>query len=232
MTAYVRQEMHGEFIALSIALAFVGAYTAINICDQFRLCVREKSKFLSRNSLKILMALNFGGIAVWSMHFVGKFCLFSVLLSYTFTSYNMCLHSMQSFLWSNLTLIITTINLNFAWLIAIGMCAVKLYSPVDGSEIEVEYRIDYTIISLIVVVIFSYVGIYTCATDAAFAMDKINTIDEFVKKANNMSIQEIRNMKSSHNIMFIALFQSTHKLVLGGVITALGVCIMHYLGNL
>eukprot|EP00596_Hydrurales_sp_CCMP1899_P000980 CAMPEP_0119049768 /NCGR_PEP_ID=MMETSP1177-20130426/66246_1 /TAXON_ID=2985 /ORGANISM="Ochromonas sp, Strain CCMP1899" /LENGTH=294 /DNA_ID=CAMNT_0007027379 /DNA_START=577 /DNA_END=1461 /DNA_ORIENTATION=- len=45
-----------------------------------------------------------------------------------------------------------------------------------------------------------------------------------------MSIQEIRNMKSANEIMFIALFQSLHKLVIGGVITALGVCIMHYLG--
>lgn len=71
MVTYVRQVKHVEYVVLSFALAFVGAYTAINICDQFRLCLREKSKFLSRTSLQILMALNIGGVTVWSMHFVG-----------------------------------------------------------------------------------------------------------------------------------------------------------------
>lgn len=117
------------------------------------------------------------------------------------------------------------------YLITLGMSAVNLYSPIDGSEINIKYRIDYTLVSLVVVIILCYVGIYTCSTDAAFTMDRINTIDDFVKKANHMSIQEIRNMKSANSIIFSALFQSTHRLILGGIITALGVCIMHYLGN-
>jgi hypothetical protein len=72
------------------------------------------------------------------------------------------------------------------------MSAVDFYTP-DGFKIDVKYRIDYTLVSLIVVIILSYVGIQTCATDAAFIMDRISTIDEFVRKANDMSIQEIRN---------------------------------------
>jgi NO-binding membrane sensor protein with MHYT domain len=76
MVTYLRQEKHGEYVILSFALAFIGAYSAINICDQFRLCVREKSKFLSRRALMLFMAINIGGITIWAMHFVGKFINF------------------------------------------------------------------------------------------------------------------------------------------------------------
>jgi NO-binding membrane sensor protein with MHYT domain len=111
----------------------------------------------------------------------------------------------------------------------VGMSAV--FYTLDGHRIDVKYRLDYTLVSLIVVIILCYVGIHICATDVAFTMDKFDTIDEFVRIASDMTIKEIKNMKSKKYVLFLALFQSIHKLVLGGTITALGVCVMHYLGN-
>jgi hypothetical protein len=59
---YLRQEKNPEYVLLSLAFAFLGSLCAINICDQFRLSLREKSKFLSRQALAILMAMSIGTI--------------------------------------------------------------------------------------------------------------------------------------------------------------------------
>jgi NO-binding membrane sensor protein with MHYT domain len=45
-----------------------------------------------------------------------------------------------------------------------------------------------------------------------------------------MSIQEIRGMRNVNYLILHAMFKSSHRTVLGGVIIALGVCVMHYLG--
>ena len=68
----VHSVFHGEYVALSFGLAFVGAYVGIHLCEQFRLGSREnQSKLLSRQMLLVLMACSIGGVAIWSMHFVG-----------------------------------------------------------------------------------------------------------------------------------------------------------------
>jgi NO-binding membrane sensor protein with MHYT domain len=109
------------------------------------------------------------------------------------------------------------------------MYAVHFFTP-EEIRITVKYRVDYTIVSLLVVIILSYVGIRFCANDPAFTMDRVDTLDNFVTRASRFSIKEIRKMKSANYILFLALFQSLNKIIVGGAITALGVCIMHYLG--
>jgi hypothetical protein len=54
-------------------LIILGAYSAINTCEQFRLCVREKYKFLSPQALMVLMAISIGGCTILLMHFVGNY---------------------------------------------------------------------------------------------------------------------------------------------------------------
>ena len=97
-------------------------------------------------------------------------------------------------------------------------------------DLEIRYRLDLTLISLIVAISFSYAGIQVCSKDAAFLITRIDTIDEFIKKAAKMTITEMKKMKSANYIMVIALFQSTHRILIGGIIVASGVCTMHYLG--
>ena len=45
-----------------------------------------------------------------------------------------------------------------------------------------------------------------------------------------MSITEIKNMHSANYIIFLALFKNVERLMIGGFVTAIGVCVMHYLG--
>ena len=178
----VHSVFHGEYVALSFGLATVGAYVGIHLCEQFRLSSREnQSKLLSRQMLMVLMACSIGGVAIWSMHFV-------------------------------------------------GMAAVSFTDP-DGVPLPVYYRYDYTLVSLAVVIILCYAGIYICSRDAAFMIDKIDTIDAFIENTQKLSIAEIRKLKTSAvMVMFLALTKSPLSLLLGGVVTASGVCVMHYLG--
>jgi NO-binding membrane sensor protein with MHYT domain len=109
------------------------------------------------------------------------------------------------------------------------MFAVHFFTP-EEIRITVKYRVDYTIVSLLVVIILSYVVIRFCANYPAFTMDRVDTLDKFVTGASRFPIKEIRNMKSANYILFLALFQSVNKIIVRGAITALGVCTMHYLG--
>ena len=178
----VHSVFHGEYIALSFGLAFVGAYVAIHICEQFRLSSREnQSKILSRRMLLVLMACCIGGVAVWSMHFV-------------------------------------------------GMAAVS-FQDGDGNDLPLRYRYDLTLVSLAVMIVLAYVGIYICSRDDVYMIDKIDTIDAFIEDAKKMSISEIRTLKINPlMITFLALTKNVHVLLAGGIVTAAGVCIMHYVG--
>jgi NO-binding membrane sensor protein with MHYT domain len=172
--------LHSEFLALSFGISFAGAYCGINICEQFRLSTREKSKLLSRELLMLMMAISIGGVAIWSMHFV-------------------------------------------------GMSTISFKDP-DGQYLKVRYRKDLTLISLVVAILFCFAGIFICSKDAAFKIERMDTMEEFIKEASLMSITEIKRMRSANFIMFLALFKSIHLLSLGGFVTAIGVCVMHYLG--
>ena len=178
--AELKSVMRGEFIALSFWISFAGAYCGINTCEQFRLSSKEKSKLLSRRFLMLLMAISIGGVAIWSMHFV-------------------------------------------------GMSSIA-FEDSNGNHVPVRYRKDLTALSLIVVTILCYAGIYVCSKDSAFVIEKVDTMEEFVRNAGQMSIAEMKSMHSATYIMLLALFKDIHRLVIGGFITAIGVCVMHYLG--
>jgi hypothetical protein len=92
----------------------------------------------------------------------------------------------------------------------VAMSSVNWYTP-DGERIYVRYRIDYTIVSLVIPIILCYCGIYICSKDTAFTEEKSDVLGEFVKKAENMSIQELKMMKSANYVLSIALFRSLHR---------------------
>ena len=104
-----------------------------------------------------------------------------------------------------------------------------MFDP-DGNEMKLYYRVDYTIVSLIVVLILAYAGLALGSTDSAFKDDKNDAIMKFMNDARNMSIEEIRRIKNVRIFIMSTLFRSLHRLILSGVITATGVCVMHYVG--
>jgi NO-binding membrane sensor protein with MHYT domain len=177
----LRSQRNSIPIALSFGIAFVGAYCGINLAEQFRLCTKKnQTKILPRRAFMMLMSFTIGGVAIWSMHFV-------------------------------------------------GMSSVSFIDQF-GHHIPIRYRIDFTLISLVVAIILCYIGIYVCSKDAAFTIDNVDTVDTFIKQASKLSISEIKNMSNKNDILLSALFTGMHKLILGGIITAAGVCIMHYIG--
>ena len=64
----------------------------------------------------------------------------------------------------------------------VGMSAVSFTDP-DGNPMTLRYRYDYTIISLIVILVLCFAGIYLCAIDPAYIIDKNDTIDSFIANA-------------------------------------------------
>jgi NO-binding membrane sensor protein with MHYT domain len=111
----------------------------------------------------------------------------------------------------------------------VGMAAMHLNAP-NGDRLPISYRIDLTIASLVIVVVLSYAGLYISSLDKLFTEDKSDVIDKFIKDARNLSIQEIRMIKRKETFLLHTLFRNPTKLVCGGLVTAMGVCIMHYLG--
>jgi NO-binding membrane sensor protein with MHYT domain len=111
----------------------------------------------------------------------------------------------------------------------VAMSGETYYAP-NGDKIDIRYRIDYTIVSLIIPVILCYCGIYVCSKDRAFTEEKSDVLGEFVKNAEHMSIQELKAMKSANYVLAVALFRSLDRIILGGFMTAIGVCVMHFLG--
>ena len=184
MPKFLRSTLHPEYIALSFGLAFVGSYCGIHLCEQFRLCSKEnKPKLISKSSLMILMAISIGGIAIWSMHFVGM----------------------------------TTVGFD--------------HSSSTGQQVMLSYRKDYTYTSLVVVIIMCYIGIYISSRDNFFTNDKHDVLDAHVHEIRKLSISEIQQMKtSSCRVLGRALFRNMTDILLGGIVTGAGVCVMHYLG--
>lgn len=180
--APVEMKWNAAVVCLSILIAFLGAYTTINLYDQFRLCSKENQpKLLSPNLIMFLMACSLGGVSIWTMHFV-------------------------------------------------AMGSVTMFNPIDGTELEVRYRYDYTLISLVVVIFLCYVGLLIGSHDRAFTKDKSDAVDKFIKDARALSIAEIRKIKNVRTVLLSNLLNGLEKLVLAGVIAAAGVCVMHYLG--
>ena len=111
----------------------------------------------------------------------------------------------------------------------VGMSAVS-FIDMDGNPIPFYYRLDTTMISLIISILFYFIGMNVCSKDGAFVMDKMDTVNAFIEGATRMTIAEIRKMRSKRDILLLSLFHRMQRLVIGAMITAMGVCSMHYLG--
>jgi hypothetical protein len=89
----------------------------------------------------------------------------------------------------------------------------------DGNKIEIRYKVDLTIVSLIVVVLMCYLSLRLGTSDRVFTSDKADVIDKFIKDARSLSIQEIRSIKPKHVIVLKSLFRNPAILLYSGVLT-------------
>ena len=112
----------------------------------------------------------------------------------------------------------------------IGMNAVILVNPETNEVVPIQFQILQTIISLVVVLILAYAGLYISSRNKVFTKDKTDAVEQFIKDSRDMSIKEIRSMKSKYDLLISLLTEDLKSLVIGGVIAATGVCVMHYVG--
>lgn len=162
-------------ILISFAVAFIGAYCAVTLCEQFR--SRSQLNMKHTNATLWCMAIALGLCCIWSMHFV-------------------------------------------------GMGARILYTQ-DGQQIKVYYGLGMTFLSLIIAVSFVYIGLRISTRDRIYSKDRSEIFQLIINDAQNASIQNIR---SKTYLLRIALFKGIWPLLIGGVVTGGGVCVMHYLG--
>ena len=114
----------------------------------------------------ILMACSIGGVAVWAM----------VRLIFN--------HFLPSRHHSSIFALVVLFFQHF-----VGMSAVSFTDPDDNAMI-LRYRYDYTIISLVVILLLCFAGIYLCAIDPAYIIDKNDTIDNFIANAGKPSLSK------------------------------------------
>ena len=113
----------------------------------------------------------------------------------------------------------------------VGMSAVSLYD-MDGNPIHIYFRIDLTMVSLIAVMVCTLLGLWIGTRDKAFVQDKRDVIDSFISELRGKSIHEIRKIQHKHVVLGKTLFRNMPPLLIGGVLIATGVCVMHYIGML
>jgi NO-binding membrane sensor protein with MHYT domain len=72
-------------------------------------------------------------------------------------------------------------------------------------------------------------GVYVSSRDSLFAMDRTDAIADYYQRASALSIQEAKK-KGKYAFLIETLFRNMLPLCLGGIFTAMGVCVMHYIG--
>jgi NO-binding membrane sensor protein with MHYT domain len=101
----------------------------------------------------------------------------------------------------------------------------------DESDVVLHVTFDVieSFLSLITCIVFVYVGLYISSRDKMFCRDKEEILKLIVADSKQDSLGAVR---SKNYIMKVALFRGVGPLLLGGVITGGGFCIMHYVGML
>ena len=174
-----------EIVLIHFAIAFIGSYLSISVCEQLRLSCgnfeSSKKVVFERLGMLFLMTLSLGLIAIWSMHFI-------------------------------------------------GMYSITLVQPGSGDSLKIHFDIVETIFSLLIALLFCYLGFYFSHLDVLFGLSKKEIMEVFVKqKREKLSIKEIKKIGNVQILVYMA-FTKIHYIVLGGVCMGCGVVVMHYLG--
>ena len=67
-----KMKYENNIVYLSFAIAFLGSYLTISLCEQLRLLyLRQRDSNLDKVKWFLLMGISFGGVGIWCMHFIG-----------------------------------------------------------------------------------------------------------------------------------------------------------------
>lgn len=106
-----------------------------------------------------------------------------------------------------------------------GMTALILETD-SGSHIPLDFNIGTTILSLLVAIAFVYVGLLISTLDRVYTKSKDQIFEMILSDLSRQSRQDVPALYR------LALLKGLDYLLIGGVVTGGGVCVMHYIGML
>jgi len=110
----------------------------------------------------------------------------------------------------------------------VGMYAVTMEDE-DGEYVPIRFDIGYTILSMVLAVLFTLAGFYISSLDVVFTKTKKQIVELFVEDAGGLSMKDIKHFTHFQMLLMMA----THfpsKLLYGGVCTGSGLVLAHYVG--
>lgn len=111
----------------------------------------------------------------------------------------------------------------------VGMSALSVEEPGTGRMVSINYDLPYTVLSLALVLLLASAGLVVASYDRVFTKTKREITQMFVAGASNMTMGKIMKLSPFQLVCLIA-YKSPQHLVGGGLLAAVGVCIMHYVG--
>ena len=111
----------------------------------------------------------------------------------------------------------------------IGMQGMRLERN-NGEKIMMQYDIGYLMISLVAVLLTTYAGLWIASKDKMFTYDEAEHVNKYVVEIRTKKISEISKIDSKMKFILKTLFKDISWIVLGGIVTGAGVCVMHYIG--
>jgi len=111
--------------------------------------------------------------------------------------------------------------------IGIGAMYMKYYDEDSNfTVLNVKFDIGLTIASLLAPIFCVYYGLTIASHDRVYTKSKEEVLEMLVEDARLAGTK----ISSKRAMIFLALFKNPTALILGGVLTATGVCVMHYIG--
>lgn len=81
------------------------------------------------------------------------------------------------------------------------MNAITLFNS-DGNEVGIKYRLDLLLVSLIVSTLLSQLSTIIATKDEVYAMNKVETLEVYIRDSNNMTIGEMKRTKRRNSCFF------------------------------
>ena len=110
----------------------------------------------------------------------------------------------------------------------IGMGAMTLFNPIDDKEtLMIAFDTGLTAASLVAAIILLSIGIFIATNDRVFVRDSTEFSELLLSDARRLSIKDA---KEKSNLTKLAMFKGLRPIIIGGILTGAGVCVMHYIG--
>lgn len=110
----------------------------------------------------------------------------------------------------------------------IGMSAISLIDS-DGNKVSIHYRLDLLLVSLFIITLLCKIGIAISTKDEVYTINKVETLEVYIRDSNNMTIGEMKKNKNRSSILLKTLFKGTGSLLKGSMGFGAALIIGNYL---